>query len=196
LLLAPKDAAGVTVSTIDLLDVRDWANVTFDAVQLPKDALLAEGEAADRLIERALDLGRALAAAEMLGMAQEAFDRTIAYLKEREQFGVKIGTFQALQHRGSRLYIALEIMRSTVFKALRALDEDPVNASNLASLAKIYATRTARLMQDEAIQLHGGIGATDALDIGLFYKRTRVLGDWLGDDSFHKERLAARKFAL
>jgi acyl-CoA dehydrogenase len=190
LLLVDAAATGVAVDALDLLDSRNAANVSFTGVKLAADAVICTGERAAAAVQRALDVGRTLLAAEMLGMAQEAFDRTIAYLKEREQFGVKIGSFQALQHRAARMHMALELARGVVLKALRALDQDDPAASQLASLAKGALTRTARGVLDEAIQLHGGIGVTDDYDIGLFLKRVRVAGDLLGDDCFQKERLA------
>ena len=183
-------AEGVAISPLSLLDSRNVATIRFDNVRLSADAVLASSGKAQALVDRALDVTRVLVSAELLGIAQEAFDRTVAYLKEREQFGAKIGSFQALQHRASRLFINLEIARAVVLKALRALDEQDAASSALASLAKAKLTETAREVLDEALQMHGGIGVTDELDIGLFFKRCRVLGDWLGDDYFHRERLA------
>lgn len=196
LLLIDAKARGVKVESLDLLDCRDAADVRFHDVEAPADAVIASGHEAAHVLDRGLDLGRALIAAELLGLAEEAFDRTIAYLKEREQFGVKIGSFQALQHRAARMLIGLEIARSVVIKALRALDEGAADATLLASLAKGSVTRTARHILDEAVQLHGGIAVTDECDIGLFLKRGRVSGDLLGDDSFQKERLARLQWRI
>jgi len=186
----PGAAPGVQIRLLDLIDSRNAADVTFDNVPVGPEALIgAPGKAADR-IARTLDVGNVLLACELLGIAQEAFDRTVAYLKEREQFGRKIGSFQALQHRAARQFCALELARGVVLKALRALDEADPATTQLASLAKAVLTRTAREMLNEAIQMHGGIGVTDELDIGLFFKRARAVGDWLGDDHYHRERLA------
>jgi alkylation response protein AidB-like acyl-CoA dehydrogenase len=190
LFLADATTAGVTITQLSLVDSRNAADVKFSGVKLPASALIGKAGDAAPVIGRALDIGRALLAAELLGMAQEAFDRTIAYLKEREQFGVKIGSFQALQHRASRMYCSLELARGVVLKALRALDEQDPAASLLASLAKAVLTKTARDVLNEATQMHGGIGVTDDIDIGLFFKRVRVAGDTFGDDFFQKERLA------
>lgn len=190
LVLVDPKADGVTISPLALIDSRNTANIAFDGVRMGADAVLASADKAQILVDRALDVTRVMVAAELLGIAQEAFDRTVAYLKEREQFGAKIGSFQALQHRASRLFINLEIARAVVLKALRALDDQDEGATALASLAKAKLTETAREVLDEALQMHGGIGVTDELDIGLFFKRCRLLGDWLGDDYFHRERLA------
>ena len=141
-------------------------------------------------IAAALDLGRALLAAELLGICDEAFDRTVAYLKERRQFDRVIGSFQALQHRAARLYARLDLARGVVLAALRAIDGGDADATWLASLSKAVMTRLSRDLLVEAVQMHGGIGVTDAFDIGLFVKRGRAAGDLLGDDYFHTERLA------
>jgi alkylation response protein AidB-like acyl-CoA dehydrogenase len=190
LFLVDAAAAGVAVSPLSLVDSRNAADLKFSGVRVSAGALIGTAGGAAPVITRALDIGRALLAAELLGMAQEAFDRTIAYLKEREQFGVKIGSFQALQHRAARMYCSLELGRGVVLKALRALDEKDPAASLLASLAKAVLTKTARDVLNEATQMHGGIGVTDDIDIGLFFKRVRVAGDTFGDDFFQKERLA------
>jgi alkylation response protein AidB-like acyl-CoA dehydrogenase len=194
LLLVDPQAEGVTLTPRDSIDSRNAADIAFAAVPLAPDAVLATTNAttnaAAAAIARALDVGRALLAAELLGIAQEAFDRTVAYLKEREQFGVKIGTFQALQHRAARLYVALDLARGVVLKALRALDEGDKASSALASLAKAVMGKTAREVLNEAVQMHGGVGVTDEYDIGLFFKRARVAGETLGDEYFQRERLA------
>jgi alkylation response protein AidB-like acyl-CoA dehydrogenase len=183
------DAPGVERTPLNLLDSRNAADVTFDNVAADPEALIgAPGEAANQ-IARALDIGNIMLACELLGISQEAFDRTVAYLKEREQFGRKIGSFQALAHRAARQFCALELARGVVLKALRALDESDPATTRLASLAKVVLTRTSREVMNEALQMHGGIGVTDELDIGLFFKRARAIGDWLGDDFYHRERL-------
>lgn len=181
---------GVERTPLSLVDSRDAADFAFHDAAVEDATILARGAEAQRLLTRALDLGRVLLAAELLGAAQEAFDQTVAYLKEREQFGVKIGAFQALQHRAARLFIGLELARAVVLKALRALDTQDRAGTTLCSLAKAITTETGRLVFNEALQLHGGIGVTDDLDIGLFFKRGRVAGELLGDEYFHRERLA------
>jgi alkylation response protein AidB-like acyl-CoA dehydrogenase len=189
LFLVDSVSPGVTISPLNLIDNRNAADVTLQDVRLGAETVIGVLGQARATIDRALDVGRALLAAELLGIAQEAFNRTVAYLKEREQFGVKIGSFQALQHRASRMYTNLELARGVVMKALRALDESDRAASALASLAKANLTKTARDVLNEAVQMHGGIGVTDDIDIGLFFKRARVAGDTFGDDFFHRERL-------
>ena len=129
----------------------------------------------------------------MLGIAQETFDRTVQYLKERKQFGVAIGSFQALQHRAATLFGEIELCKSVVLKALQAIDDDSDEIPVLASLAKAKCGETARLATAEAIQMHGGIGMTDEFDLGFFIKRWRSLNQQLGDSRYHLDRFATLK---
>ena len=192
LFLIDPAGAGCTVEAIATIDGRNLATVTLVGVD---GEVLGNGDASDA-IAAALDLGRALLAAELLGLADHAFDMTIGYLKERKQFDRIIGTYQALQHRAARLYSRLDLARGVVLKALRAIDGKADDASQLASLAKCVMTELARDVLAEAIQMHGGIGVTDEFDLGLYFKRARITGDLLGDDRFHAERLAQEKWGL
>jgi len=128
---------------------------------------------------------------EMLGGMTEALDRTLAYLRERRQFGVAIGSFQGLKHRAARLYIELELSRSAVMAAARALDEHAGEAAQLVSLAKARLSDGYLAIANEAIQMHGGIGMTDEHDIGLFLKRARASEMTFGDAAYHRDRFAA-----
>ncbi|WP_421791696.1 acyl-CoA dehydrogenase family protein [Hyphobacterium sp.] len=166
------------------------ADINFDDVKLDGDALLSETEDGDALLETVLDAGRACLAAEQLGVAEEAFTRTLDYIKEREQFGQKIGSFQGLQHRAAHLLTEVEMAQSLVVKALRQLDESPSQAGLWIAAAKAKATKVARLSASEAIQMHGGVGMTDEYDIGFFYKRAQAAGEFLGDDAWGAARVA------
>jgi alkylation response protein AidB-like acyl-CoA dehydrogenase len=190
--LVSKDAAGLEVERFAAVDSRNYARLRLAATPAER---LGQGDASGA-IASALDLGRALLAAELLGISDEAFARTVAYLKERKQFGRLIGSFQALQHRAARLYGRLELARGVVIAALRAIDEQAADATWLASLAKSVTTKLARELLAEAVQMHGGIGVTDAYDIGLFVKRGQCAGVLLGDDHFHTERLASGHWQL
>jgi alkylation response protein AidB-like acyl-CoA dehydrogenase len=121
---------------------------------------------------------------------QEVFDRTIDYLKERKQFGVVIGSFQALKHRAAEMYAEIEICRSLLLDALQAWENDRDDLAFAASMVKAKCADTSKLVTNEGLQMHGGIGMTDELDIGLFMKRARVLAAWLGNASFHRDRIA------
>ena len=182
-LVDPKDT-GVRIERTIMVDAHNAARIRFERVQLRSDALMSGGNGA-RALGCALDAGRALLAAEMLGIADEVFARTTAYLSERKQFGQLIGEFQALQHRAAHLYCEIEFTRAAVAQALSSLDENPAGAAEDVSIAKARAGATTTLAVQEAVQMHGGIGMTDELDIGLFMKRARVCQELFGDDNFH-----------
>ena len=162
-------------------------------LKLPASSRLDSYKNGYALLEKTLDIARIGLAAEMLGGVQEAFDRTIAYLKERQQFGVIIGTFQALQHRAAKMFCEIELCKSVVIKALKAIDADSEYLPRLASLAKAKLGQTYQLVSNEGIQLFGGIGMTDDEEIGFFLKRARVVQQTLGDTHFHLDRLAKMK---
>jgi alkylation response protein AidB-like acyl-CoA dehydrogenase len=155
--------------------------------------VLGEVDQGIGLIEGLLDIGRGAVAAEMLGLSEEVFSRTLSYLRERRQFGKLIGEFQALQHRAAELYIEIEITRAAVLKALQTLDGDADHAAAAVATAKSRAGSTATLAVQEAVQMHGGMGMTDQFDIGFFMKRARVCQELFGDSHFHADRLAAMK---
>jgi alkylation response protein AidB-like acyl-CoA dehydrogenase len=140
-----------------------------------------------------LDVARIGQSAELLGVALEAFERTMNYLKERKQFGVPIGSFQALQHRAANLYTELEMCKSLVLGALQQLDAGVADLAETASLCKAKVSEISMLATSEAIQMHGGIGMTDEFEIGFFYKRVRILETLLGDRYFHLDRFALQR---
>jgi len=173
-----------------MVDSRNACRINFDAVSLAETQVLGTvGQGAD-LLDFILDVGRVCLSAEMLGIMQEAFDRTIEYLKTRQQFGVLIGTYQALQHRAVDMFCEREHSQSLTLVALRALDDYSDNASALVSAAKARTSDAANLICREAIQMFGGIGMTDEEDIGLFMKRARVAEITLGDGLYHRDRFA------
>lgn len=189
-LVVSANTPGITITRTWMTDSRNAANIEFDEVAVGKHALLGSEGGAGAAIERVLDLGRIALAAEMLGSAQEAFDRTIAYLKLREQFGVLIGSFQALKHRAAHMFNELELTRSAVYAAASAVDDASSDVALLASLAKGQASKTFDLVSAEGVQMHGGIGMTDDEEIGFFLKRARVASQTLGDANFHRDRYA------
>jgi alkylation response protein AidB-like acyl-CoA dehydrogenase len=141
-------------------------------------------------LQVALDAGRAAAAAQLVGLADEVFERTVNYLKERKQFGRLIAEFQALQHRAAALYCDIELARAAVIKALQSLDADPASAMAAVAIAKARAGSSATLAVQEGVQMHGGMGMTDDFEIGFFMKRARVLQELYGDANFHADQLA------
>ncbi len=190
LFLLDREAPGVTCQRTIMADSRNAANVTFEGVTVPAEALLGELDKGWAVLEPVLDRGRIALAAEMMGLALEAFDRTVEYLKEREQFGALIGTFQALQHRAAHMQSEIELARSVVLQALSVVDDAPEQMPMMASLAKARLNELVKLVTNEAVQMHGGIGVTDELEIGFFLKRARVAMQIFGDTGFHKDRYA------
>ena len=189
LFLVASDTPGVTRTHLALADSRGAARIAFDGVQVGADAVLGEVGKGWAVLEPVLDRAYAGLAAEMLGSASAAFDITLDYLKTRTQFGQVIGTFQALQHRAAKWFTDLETTRSCVEAALEALDAGG-DTRALASLAKAKASELVHLASNEMVQMHGGIGMTDAHDAGLYMKRARVTEALFGGASFHRDRYA------
>lgn len=189
----PADRDGITRDPMDMIDARDAARITLDGVEATGDEVLGTVDNAGAVLAPALRAGQAALAAEMTGLASGAFGMTVGYLKERKQFGVLIGQFQALQHRAAHLWSEIEVTSSAVLNAGRVLDEGGDGVDLAVSLAKARACQTAKLAVSEGVQMHGGIGMTDAFDMGFYMKRARVTQEWLGDYGYHAERVAAAR---
>ena len=190
LFMVDREAQGVTVTRTLMADSRSAANIVLSGVQVGSDALVGELDNAADALDQALDIARIGLSAEMLGGIQECFERTVEYLKERKQFGVAIGSFQALKHRAADMFCEIELSKSCVLEALTALDEgrNREEIAKLASLAKAKVGETYKLVSREGIQMHGGIGMTDEFDIGFFIKRAAVAEQTFGDVNFHRNR--------
>ena len=191
LFLVPADAPGVSRTRNHMVDSRNAASIRFENVAVGADAVLGPIDGGADGLEAILDRARAGLAAEMLGSASEAFDRTLQYLKDRRQFGVAIGSFQALKHRAAQMFCEIEATRSAVLAATTAIDDRANDAAALVSLAKTKASETLRLCGDEGVQMHGGIGMTDEHEIGFFLKRARVAEATFGNAAFHRDRYAS-----
>ena len=184
LYLVKADDAGVKRTRLALADSRGAANIEFNGAAAEP---LSGGAA---LIDKVLDRARAGVAAEMLGSALQAFETTLDYLKVRVQFGQVIGSFQALQHRAAKMFTDLELSRSAVEAALAAIDADSPDVPELVSLAKAKMGDTFHLVSNEMVQMHGGIGMTDAHDAGFYLKRARAAEAAFGNQAFHRDRYA------
>ncbi|MDA8928320.1 acyl-CoA dehydrogenase family protein [Gammaproteobacteria bacterium] len=192
--LVDAAAEGVSINRSWMVDSRNSAMLSLNNVKVGADGLLGAEGGAYTSLTRVLDIGRIGVAAEMLGSMQQAFEITLDYLKQREQFGVLIGSFQGLQHRAAEMYSEIELCKSAVRAALAALDDaDKTDAdiAEFASIAKAKLSEVATLVSNEAVQMHGGIGMTDEYDIGFYMKRARVAAAFLGDALFHRERYAS-----
>ena len=188
--VANKDSAGLEISQISTADCRNYANISMNNLKLSQEACLGAADMAGEIVEKVLDLARIAMAAEMLGNMEEAFEVTVNYLKERKQFGVAIGSFQALQHRAAKMFCEIELTKSAVMAAMHAADESSNDLERLSSLAKFQAGETLHLVSNESIQMHGGIGVTDEYDIGFYLKRARVAEQIFGTSEYHQARYA------
>ena len=190
LVIIDSKSKGITFNNKVHMDSKIYSDISFNNVEFSKDNFLSTENDGKKILSIALDIACVGLAAEMLGNIQQAFDMTIQYLKEREQFGVKIGSFQALQHRSAIMFGEIELCKSIVLKALQAIDSGDENLPELASLAKSKLGLTSKLVTNEAVQMHGGIGVTDDADIGFFLKRVRVSQRIFGDSNYHLDRVA------
>jgi len=181
-------AAGVSVQRHIMMDSRNAATVVFEAAPvMGMIGLPGEGE---NIIDHTLDVARICLSAEMLGSMEEAFSRTINYLKERKQFGVSIGSFQGLQHRAAHMFCEIEMCKSIVLNSLQAIDDESDELAMNASMTKAKVGEVAKLVSNEGIQMFGGIGMTDDEEIGFFLKRARVAQLTFGDFNYHIDRYA------
>lgn len=190
LFVMDNDNDRISITNTTNADSRATSHIAIDSLHLDASAMLAATGMVWPALQRALDIGAALSAAELLGLSQEAFQRTLEYLRNRTQFGVPVGSFQALQHRAAQLFCELELCKSAVLSALQALDNEDSDRSLLASMAKAKLAKTAKLAANEAIQMHGGIGMTDEFEIGFFLKRAAVVCQEYGDYYYHADRFA------
>ncbi|HMN80665.1 MAG TPA: acyl-CoA dehydrogenase family protein [Burkholderiaceae bacterium] len=181
---------GVTIERTAMVDAHNAARIAFAAVEVGADALIGPLHGGRPLLDRVLDLARAVVASELVGIADEVLARTTRYLGERKQFSRTIGEFQALQHRAAHLYCEIEVARAITLKAQQALAGGAGDARLLVTAAKAKAGSAATRAVQEGVQMHGGIGVTDEFEMGFFMKRARVLQELLGDANFHGDRLA------
>lgn len=189
-LLVDREQKGISVHRSIMVDTRNMATISFENVDVAADRVLGEAGSGYAALHKLIDRGNIALCAEMLGSIEEAFAITLAYIKQREQFDQPIGAFQALQHRAAKMFCEIELAKSLVLRALNAVDEDAPDLPIAASAAKVHLCDTYRLVSNEGIQMHGGMGMTDEMDIGLFIKRARVVMQMLGDENYHLQRYA------
>ena len=190
LFLVEAGAAGLRAESQTRMDSQAAALIHLDGVEVAADALIGGEGQGGEVLERVIDRATVGLCAEMLGGRSAAFDLTLAYLKEREQFGVPVGSFQALKHRAASLFMEIELARSTVMVAARAVDEDLPDLARLVSLAKARCSDAYLLAGNEGVQMFGGVGMTDEYDIGLYLKRARAAELTFGDAAWHRNRWA------
>jgi len=190
LFVVDGDASGLAIQRTEMVDGRNAAHLAFDNVAVDASRVLGEIDAGADVLDAVLDRAAIGLCSEMVGSFEEAFERTLEYLKTREQFGVKIGTFQGLRHRAAEMFGELEFARSIVRDAQSAIDDGRDDIAECASAAKARCSDVANLIGGEAIQMHGGTGMTDEEEIGLFFKRLKAAEFTLGDATYHRNRFA------
>jgi alkylation response protein AidB-like acyl-CoA dehydrogenase len=190
LFLVNREAPGVSVTRQSVVDCRNAAEVSLDKVAVTEADVVGQVDQGGELLAAVVDRATVGLCAEMLGSMSAAFEMTLDYLKTRTQFGVLIGTFQALKHRAAKVYTETELARSAVMAAAQAVDTKDRDLPLLVSLAKARCSDTFVLIGNEGIQMHGGIGMTDEHDIGFFAKRARTTQLTFGDAAYHRNRYA------
>ncbi len=192
LFVVPADAAGLTCDPYAAEDGHDVSTVRLEGVRVGSDAVAGDAANGVALLERGLDYAVAALCAEGVGIMAVMLETTVEYTKQRVQFGVPIGSFQALQHRMAEMFVELELARSAATRAAMVLEADPdaYERRRAASAAKVQIARSGRFVGQNAIQLHGGIGMSEEARIGHYFKRLTVLERLLGDATYHRERYA------
>jgi alkylation response protein AidB-like acyl-CoA dehydrogenase len=193
LFLVAGDAEGVSRRGYPTVDGLHAAEVALNGVAVAGGDLIGPAGAAYPLIERVIDEACVATCAEAVGVMAVLVDATVEYLKTREQFGAPIGSFQVLQHRAVDMFNALELSRALVYRVAEtiAASDDALNRARAASAAKVQIGRAGKLVGQQAIQLHGGMGMTDELFVSHYFKRLTMIATLFGDADHHLKRYAA-----
>ncbi|MGJ4940198.1 pimeloyl-CoA dehydrogenase small subunit [Bradyrhizobium sp. HKCCYLS1011] len=187
--IVPADAKGVTRKGYPTQDGLRAADITFTGVEV--GAAIGDPENGLPLIERVVDEARVALCAEAVGLMDESLNTTVEYIKTRKQFGVAIGSFQALQHRAADMFVALEQARSMSMFATMASDfEDAKERATSIAAAKVQIGKSAKFIGQQSIQLHGGIGMTMEAKIGHYFKRLSMIETTFGDTDYHLRRVS------
>jgi alkylation response protein AidB-like acyl-CoA dehydrogenase len=198
LFAVPADAPNLTREKYASEDGYDVANVRLDGVRVDAAHVIGPVGGGLALLDRALDHATAALCAEGLGLMSLMLEATVEYTKQRQQFGVPIGSFQALQHRMAEMFIEVELARSVAYMAAMTLDEqagDPVARRRGVSAAKVQMAKSGRFVGQNAIQLHGGIGMSEEYKVGHYFKRMTMVERLLGDGQYHVARYIASRGA-
>lgn len=193
LFLVPADAAGVNRRDYRTIDGQRAADIRFENVQVPASALLGAAGAGWDILDAAADYGVTLLCAEAIGAMEALNAATLEYLKTRQQFGVPIGKFQALQHRMAEMFMQYQQASSmATLAAVKVASSDPVERRRTVSAAKARVGQAARFVGQQAVQLHGGMGVTDELPAAHHFKRLTMIEQTLGDTDYHLARFVAQ----
>lgn len=191
--LVPANAKGIAKKTYPTQDGLHAADITFTSVEVATDAAIGDSENALPLIERVVDDARTALCAEAVGAMDEALKITVEYLNTRKQFGVRIGSFQSLQHRAADMFVALEQARSISMFATMAANLDAANRAQAVAAAKVQIGWSGKFIGQQSIQLHGGIGMTMEAKIGHYFKRLTMIENTFGDTGHHLRRVSVSR---
>jgi alkylation response protein AidB-like acyl-CoA dehydrogenase len=186
--IVDANASGVDRQPVHLVDGSRGANITFTDVELEPDSLLGLAGDGVSLMEAVIDESIIAMGAEALGAMQVLLDDTVEYTRTRQQFGQPIGKFQALQHRMAEMYLKIEELRSLLYNAAIKMAEGSAETALACAAVKVKLAESGRLVSQQAVQLHGGIGMTDELGVSHYFKRVHLLARLYGDESYYLSR--------
>jgi alkylation response protein AidB-like acyl-CoA dehydrogenase len=186
----PRESAGLQLAAYPTFDGRRAADLHFERVRVPAEALLGAEGAAEASLQQMLDEGTAAVCAEALGVMQRLHADTLSYCRERRQFGQAIAGFQVIQHRLVAMHLKLELARAATIMATLSLSRVPRERALAVSTAKIAVAEACRFVGQNAVQLHGGMGMTDELPLGSYFKRATAIEREFGDVDHHLRRHA------
>lgn len=195
LLLVPADAAGIERSSYRLMDGQLVANIVFKDVVVPVANIVGEQHAGLELMDAVVTAANIALAAEALGIMGQLNAKTLEYTKTRKQFGVAIGSFQALQHRMVDTFMAYEQTKSLLYRTVCELDGGGEDVAACVHALKVLVDRNAKKIFGEAIQLHGGMGLTDEMDIGHYAKRLMMINSTFGNGDYHQAQFNQLRYS-
>ncbi len=191
LFIVDKSAAGVSTQDYPTVDGNRASEVTLENVSVAADAMIGNANSGADMLEEALDFGIGAVCAESLGHMKSLNDATVEYCKTRKQFGVPIGSFQVLQHRMVDMFMEYEQSVSMTYMVNMKLTESEAERKKAASGAKVQIGKSGRFVGQQAVQLHGGMGMTEELNVGHYFKRLTVIDTQFGNVDHHLKRFAA-----
>ena len=194
LFLVPADAQGLRRISYRMMDGQTVANIVLQDVTVPAGNLLGELDQGYALIESVVQDAHLALSAEALGIMEQLNAKTVEYTSIREQFGVPIGSFQALQHRMVDTFISYEQTKSLLYRAVCALEDENEDTDTAIHALRVMVDKAGKHILGEAIQLHGGMGITDEIDIGHFAKRLMMINTTLGNGDYHQARFNALRY--
>lgn len=190
--IVDPDAGGVSIQSHTTLDPTcQLVRVDFDDVVVDATDILGAADGAGCIVEHALDMLNAAAALELVGVSERMLELAVAYANQRVQFGRPIGSFQAIKHRCADMAVAVDSAKSAAYYAAWAVSENASDRAKAVSMAKSYCGDAARMVCNESIQIHGGMGFTWELGLHYFLRRTKLLEFSYGDAAYHRERVLA-----